>query len=353
MQVAEGLRRNGCEVSFVGSDPVLCAMMRKSGFVSRRILGPKPPVTKKTVMVFPFLMILFVVRMLLVLVRSRLHGVRTVYCLSLPDKFLTPVFRLLGMRVVWVEHARIGKWLTRNPYLPFYWLFAWLTKGVVFTSALARAQARWIPHGVVIPCGIAVGEFKDAGVYELDGVAKDALAIGVIARFSVDKGVAVFLEAAALVSQKDPAAVFVCCGDGPEENVIRDLAGSLEISKRVIFLKNLSREDLGRLYKRLSIVVLPSTAFDPFGLVPGEAMALGKPVVVTDVCGIAGYMHNGVDGMVVKAGDVEELAGALVWLMQDQNAARTIAAAGQRLITKELNVEKLVRGFERLFFENS
>lgn len=352
MQVAEGLHRRGYDVSFLGSDPVLHDMMRKAGFASRKIWGPKPPVTLKTVAVFWFMMIIFALRMSSILLRYRMNGVRAVYCLSFPDKFLTPLLRLLGMRVVWVEHARIGRWLTRNPYLPLYWLYAWLTKGVVFTSDLSLAQARWIPHGVVIPCGISVDEFTDAKTLTLPGVADSISAIGVVARFSTDKGVDVFLRAAAIVARQHPEVVFVCCGDGLEENALRSLATSLCIQNCVIFLQSLSCADLGRLYKRLSIVVLPSTAFDPFGLVPGEAMALGKPVVVSDLCGIAGYMKDKVDGMIVRAGSVEELADALMRLLHDQKTAEEIGAAGQRLITKELNAEKLVRGFEVLFFKD-
>lgn len=349
MQVAEGLRRHGYEVSFLGSDSVLHTMMRKAGFASQKIWGPKPPVTLKTVAVFWFMMMIFALRMVPVLLRYRLNGVRAVYCLSFPDKFLTPLLRLLGMRVVWVEHARIGRWLTRNPYLPLYWLYAWLTKGVVFTSDLARAQARWIPHGLVIPCGIFVDEFTDAKALTLPGVAAQQPVVGVIARFSTDKGVDIFLRAAAIVARQHPEVVFVCCGDGLEENALRSLATSLGIQNCVIFLQSLSRADLGRLYKRLSIVVLPSTAFDPFGLVPGEAMALGKPVVVSDLCGIAGYMKDKVDGMIVRAGSVEDLADALMQLLHDQKTAEKIGANGRKLIADQFSEAKMVDRFYQLW----
>ena len=108
--------------------------------------------------------------------------------------------------------------------------------------------------------------------------------------------------------------------------------------------------ELGSLYKRLQMVVLASTEFDPFGLVPAEAMTVEKPVIVSSACGIAGHLQNGVNGIVVESKDVDALASAISDLLEDSARAEKIGHAGKTLIAKEFSEEKMIDRFSKLFF---
>jgi glycosyltransferase involved in cell wall biosynthesis len=69
-----------------------------------------------------------------------------------------------------------------------------------------------------------------------------------------------------------------------------------------------------------------------------EAMACGLPVVATDVGGVTEVVEDGVNGLVVRAGDEEAIANALVTLASDPGRARTLGNAGRSMIEERWNV---------------
>jgi len=108
----------------------------------------------------------------------------------------------------------------------------------------------------------------------------------------------------------------------------------------------LDRKELARLYEEATIFCLPSR-FEPFGVVALEAMAFGLPVVGTRVGGLAEAVRHDETGILVPPGATEELAGALVRLLRDPQAASRMGANGRRTIDEQLNwdlaVERMLR----------
>jgi glycosyltransferase involved in cell wall biosynthesis len=87
---------------------------------------------------------------------------------------------------------------------------------------------------------------------------------------------------------------------------------------------------------------LPSRT-DSFGLVVLEAWANGKPVVVYRAGGPADIVRDGVDGFVVKCGDVAELRAKLFHLATDRELAKQMGEVGRRRVATDFAWEPKLR----------
>jgi glycosyltransferase involved in cell wall biosynthesis len=160
-----------------------------------------------------------------------------------------------------------------------------------------------IANAVFVPNGIAVPECV--------GDEADPLEVFFTGRLSPEKGVR---ELAAATEGMN----LVVTGDGP----LRDLVPTRGF---------VSRDELDACFARAAVVVCPSLS-EGFGVVCGEAMAHGKPVVASAVGGLANLVEHGRTGLLVEPGDVDGLRGAIELLLGDPELrARMGAAARERI----------------------
>ena len=91
--------------------------------------------------------------------------------------------------------------------------------------------------------------------------------------------------------------------------------------------------DIAEFYRRCDLFVLPSMD-DGFGMALFEAMANGVPSIATRNCGASELLVDGVDGLVIDAGSVEQLAGAIESLYRDEPRRQALALAGQAAVER-------------------
>jgi glycosyltransferase involved in cell wall biosynthesis len=157
------------------------------------------------------------------------------------------------------------------------------------------------------------------------GVGPDERVLVSAGRLNAQKAVEVALDALARVD----GATLVLAGDGERREALVARAGELGLDGRVRFLGALPREEVLALLRAADAVVL-SSAWENFPHVLVEALAVGTPVVATDVGGVAEIVEDGGNGLLVPAGDPDALAGALRRLLGDDalRARLRAAAAG-------------------------
>jgi glycosyltransferase involved in cell wall biosynthesis len=155
-----------------------------------------------------------------------------------------------------------------------------------------------------------------------------AAVAGVVGRLVPEKGVDVFLRAAALVVAAIPAARFVVVGDGPLRAALEERAASLGLAGAVTFTG--FRADAPQLIADLDVLAVPSRS-DGSPLVVCEAMAAGVPVVASRVGGLPDLVVHGVSGLLVRPEDPDDLARTLVHLLRDPAAARALGTRGRQL----------------------
>jgi len=173
--------------------------------------------------------------------------------------------------------------------------------------------------------------------------------IGYVGRIMPEKDLDTWLRAAALVAKKFPHAAFVLVGEGRDGHTLqelRDLAASLGISKCVIFPGY--QENLPPFYHSFDIFFMSSRREGlPNSIL--EAMALGLPVVTTDVAGAKELVINGETGFVLPQQDVYGLGEALNTLSDDQDMRWRMGQAGRRRVELKFSFAGRLQRIESLY----
>lgn len=174
----------------------------------------------------------------------------------------------------------------------------------------------------------------------------DELAITTIGRLSPQKEQRLLLEAMALLLPRCPQARLTIVGQGRLEQELRARAAALGIAERVSFAG--VRRDIAAVLAASDIFVL-SSRWEGVPITAAEAMAAGRPVVLTDVGGCRDLVDHGVSGLLVPPGDARALAGALLELAGDPPRRRALGEAARERARRELSMELFARRHEALY----
>lgn len=148
-----------------------------------------------------------------------------------------------------------------------------------------------------------------------------------VGRLWKHKRVDLIIRALALLSRGE----LVVVGEGPEQSYLRKLARDLGLNKRVKFLGQVTQKRLGELYARCSLCVYTPVR-EPFGMVPLEAAAAGRPVVATAGGGY-GEILDDTCALFVPA-DPVEIAKGVQTLFEDPRLARRMGEAGRKIAAR-------------------
>jgi D-inositol-3-phosphate glycosyltransferase len=181
----------------------------------------------------------------------------------------------------------------------------------------------------VVPCGVDLSLFTPGdGRERRDPARRRVVSIG---RLVERKGVGNVVEALAAV----PGAELVIAGGpvatelaaDPEVRRLRSVARGVGVEDRVTFVGRLGRQQVPALLRSADVAVSVPW-YEPFGIVPVEAMACGVPVVASAVGGMIDTVVDGVTGVHVPPRDPDALAGALDRLLDRPGLRRRLGRAG-------------------------
>lgn len=142
---------------------------------------------------------------------------------------------------------------------------------------------------------------------------KDKVVVLFVGNLQPFKGLHILIDAIAEI--RDENIVLLVVGGGYGEAQYKAQARDKRIEDRVIFAGPKSPdEDLPLYYNLCDFLALPSTHSESFGLVVVEAMASGKPAIVSSLPGPSQLINNGTDGLVVKTGDRVDLKSKIEYL---------------------------------------
>jgi glycosyltransferase involved in cell wall biosynthesis len=134
-------------------------------------------------------------------------------------------------------------------------------------------------------------------------------------------------NALAAVDRVDGVSLVVA-GDGPERVRAQSLAAQLGLTDRVRFVGAQSRRDVFGLFRAADGALL-SSAWESFGLVVAEALAVGTPVISTAVGGVVEVLEGGRNGLLVPPGDPGALADAIGRFFADDVLRERLRTAAQ------------------------
>ncbi|MFT7484980.1 MAG: glycosyltransferase involved in cell wall biosynthesis [Candidatus Paceibacteria bacterium] len=191
-------------------------------------------------------------------------------------------------------------------------------------------------------------------VREALGVAEGRDVLLVLASLDRRKGIDVLLEALAQLCPKldPPGPMLWIAGDGPEAEALREQTERLHLTEHVTFLGR--RTDAPDLLAACDVFVLPSRR-EGLGVAALEAMAVGKPVIASNVGGLGQAVAAGKTGLLVEPEDPIALAEALGKLIADTELRKRLAAAGPEHIAQNflgsLQVQRYLQLFQELITE--
>ncbi|MBC7292254.1 MAG: glycosyltransferase [Actinotalea sp.] len=214
----------------------------------------------------------------------------------------------------------------------------------------------------VVPCGVDRDLFLPADPRRTERARAAATDDGprppyrllCLGRLVERKGVGTVVEAlpalpdAELVIAGGPAADEV--DDDPEARRLAALADRLGVRDRVRFVGSVAREDVPALIRSADVVVA-TPWYEPFGIVPLEAAACGRPLVGTAVGGLLDSVQHGVTGLLVPPRDPDALARALRELLDDPAARRRMGAAARRRAVELYGWDCVARDTEAVYRE--
>ena len=162
-------------------------------------------------------------------------------------------------------------------------------------------------------------------------------------RLDEQKGHAYLLEAARLL----PDVVVAIAGDGPMRTGLQEQARTL--GDRALVLG--PRDDIPDLLAACDVFVQPSASFEGLGLGALEAMAAGKPVIVTSAGAGRELVRNGESGLVVPPADAAALGAAIRTLLSDSGLARRCAAYGRSRVRRRFSAVTMAERFSAIYHD--
>lgn len=194
-------------------------------------------------------------------------------------------------------------------------------KEVLISCGLQRRRIVVIPHGVaLIP--------RRNGLRKRLGL-ENKFVILTVARFVAQKGHRYLIDSIPSVIRRFDAHYLMVGRESAILPSLREYSKRLNVDKNITFLTSLSDDDLSAAYTESDIFVLPSL-YESFGMVLLEAMAAGKPVVATNVGGIAEIVEDGKTGIVVPPADPESLSIAVQSLLRSGELRSKLGEEAQR-----------------------
>ena len=197
---------------------------------------------------------------------------------------------------------------------------------------------------------------KSTGIRNEFNISKEIPLIGVVGRLEHWKGQEVFIRAASIVIKTFPKTKFLVVGGIVEGRrrefygaMLIKLAEDLNIRDHVIFTGY--RKDVYEVMNELDVFVHSSICPDPLPGVVMEAMFCLKPVVGANAGGVPEEVVDGKTGLLYTPGDYNEMAQAIIYLLQNPEVAKKMGRAGKERVEKLFNKQNLCAKMESIYEE--
>jgi glycosyltransferase involved in cell wall biosynthesis len=151
-----------------------------------------------------------------------------------------------------------------------------------------------------------------------------------VGRLEPLKGFVQLLHAIQLVRRRGVPVVLEVVGGGEQEAELRALAARLELASHVVFRGWIAPDEVPEAIRGATVLAHASVELDAMPTVLKEAIAVGTPVIASDLAGAPEIVDQGRAGILVPPGDVLALADAIVALINSPAKRRALAGAGRR-----------------------
>ncbi len=174
--------------------------------------------------------------------------------------------------------------------------------------------------------------------------------LGTVGAMRPEKGHADLIMAACELRRCGLAAHVLLVGDGPCRGQLERYAQQCGVAEITRFVGPV--EDVRPLLAAMDVFVLPSVAVETFSNAALEAMAMAKPVVLSDIGGAREMIADGTSGLIFPAGDVEALARSLRTLESNPAYRDCLGRQARARVCERFSFDRMFRDYEQWVFED-
>jgi len=204
---------------------------------------------------------------------------------------------------------------------------------------------------IVAPLGVDLEKFKPLNLTK-DNNGNNIFFLAKLDKFHRYKGLEYLLSSLKKIINRVPLKLYLG-GEGDLMRYYKDCVRKLGLDSAVIFLGQLNQEESLRYYNLCDIFVFPSVSpsQEGFGLVALEAMACKKPVIITDIIGVALDVKREHAGIVVKPKNTEELSEAIKYLLLNTNEIKIMGENALKLVREKYSWQRHADIVEKEYLE--
>jgi len=179
------------------------------------------------------------------------------------------------------------------------------------------------------------------------GIAGDEFVVGMVANMRHEvKGHRFLLKAISLLKKEEKKVKVLLVGDGPLETRFENYAVHRGVFDQTLFLG--SRRDVSALMNAMDVVCAPSLS-EGFSNTILEAMAIGKPVIATNVGGNSEAVVYGETGFLVRPRDGAAIAEKILFFLENKETCSEWGLAGLKRVQSQFTIEKMIEEYQQFY----
>ncbi|GAB1819386.1 glycosyltransferase family 4 protein [Herbidospora sp. RD11066] len=223
--------------------------------------------------------------------------------------------------------------------------------GEIVERGVPRERIFLAPNAV--DASLLSAEYDGASLRRQYGIGDHEIVIGSVSSIVAYEGFATMLSAAALLKQSGTPVKVLLVGDGTERENLLAQVNKLGIGDIAILPGRVGPDEALQAQAAIDIFICPREDLRVCRLVtplkPVEAMALGKPVILSDLPALAELIGGGEPGVLVQAGNPEALASAVAELRDDPERRRKMGAAGREEVAAKRTWSSLANTYREIY----
>lgn len=257
-------------------------------------------------------------------------------------------------RIVLTYHSDIVR---QNRWLPLYMPFlrqVLRRVRVIVASSPNNVRSstllnKYADKTEIIPFGVDIQRFEKVNqrkVHEIRRRYRGQIVL-FVGRLCYYKGIKYLLEASREIDAK-----FLLIGDGPHKLKLMNLVRGNDLAKKVVWLGEVSEDDLVSYYHAADLLVLPSIyRSEAFGIVLLEGMACGLPLITTELGTGTSFVncHNRT-GLVVPSSDSVALEQAISYLLNNEDVRLRFSRNARERVKHLFSKAEMVENMKKLYF---
>jgi len=189
---------------------------------------------------------------------------------------------------------------------------------------------------------------EDTNYRQKAGISKDAIVITFVGRLIYAKGVQDLISAFSRIKDTAPEVKLLIVGDGPYRAELENLAQQTDCHGSILFLGQRNQDEVIDVLSATDIFVNPSYSEGlPTSVM--EAASISIPIIATDVGGTREIITTDKTGILIKAGDVGQLAEELCRLLANAELREKLGENARIFVERKFNWDKITGEYIKLY----